>query len=620
MNVNGIQQYNIQKSNNLVKKAFQTDNTFEKMVLFREALELNQYNSNALLQLGLYELGHNYNKGFILLEKAFESSSFPKIPLNTPQAKILTGLIARYYIENKIYDKAHVFLQTSLSCCSQIPHLAQQIQLTTLITGYPKSIIDAQDIISNFHKRIDLLLQQDSLDVSYIQDKDPYIFCMINMFYVEIYHEADIKNIMHKFYTLAVKAFPHLHYRSSYIENISNLRELKNIYRELPKESGIHKYNIGIASAFFSENTSVLADFQGVIDRLPENRYNITYIYFNETGNPSSYLTKKKHVLIYNKNDNNWLEKARKDIEHLNLDLLLYLDSTMSSFCQRMLMSKVARVQAVSHGHPVTSGIRKDIVDYYVSWGAAELDYDKAQSHYTEKLLLLPNDRMHQYYNNRVSNGISLINNQKYDSFTREDFSNDIPKSGHWYLCMQKSFKRHPEFDFIVKDIMVKDPEARIILHNGANQSINKIILDRYKQLNIDLDRIHLIEAQPHHKLMALYVLSDIILDSYYAGGCTTTREALEVGGLVVTLPTNYLGGRWSLAYYKIMGVMDLVAHSKEEYVDIAVDLGKSRDKRLMMKDKILENVNKLFYKQEAVDAWDKILEKMILNFYKTDT
>ena len=31
--------------------------------------------------------------------------------------------------------------------------------------------------------------------------------------------------------------------------------------------------------------------------------------------------------------------------------------------------------------------------------------------------------------------------------------------------------------------------------------------------------------------------------------------------------------GRWSLAYYNKIGVLDLVAEKKTEYVDIAVDI-----------------------------------------------
>ena len=50
----------------------------------------------------------------------------------------------------------------------------------------------------------------------------------------------------------------------------------------------------------------------------------------------------------------------------------------------------------------------------------------------------------------------------------------------------------------------------------------------------------------------------------YSAGGCTTTRESLEVGAVVVTLPAPYLGGRWSLAYFQQMGVLDTVAKKKK--------------------------------------------------------
>ena len=56
---------------------------------------------------------------------------------------------------------------------------------------------------------------------------------------------------------------------------------------------------------------------------------------------------------------------------------------------------------------------------------------------------------------------------------------------------------------------------------------------------------VHFLPAQPHHRLLALYSLSDAVLDSYPACGCTTTREALALGAPVVTLPHNYLGSRW---------------------------------------------------------------------------
>lgn len=65
--------------------------------------------------------------------------------------------------------------------------------------------------------------------------------------------------------------------------------------------------------------------------------------------------------------------------------MLLYLDLTMSMMAHRVAMSRLARVQAVSHGHPTTSGIDRSVMNYYISWGAAELP--DAQQHYTEQLV-----------------------------------------------------------------------------------------------------------------------------------------------------------------------------------------------------------------------------------------
>jgi hypothetical protein len=56
--------------------------------------------------------------------------------------------------------------------------------------------------------------------------------------------------------------------------------------------------------------------------------------------------------------------RARAAIAALQLDLLLYLDLTMSTMGTRLAMSRLARVQLISHGHPTTSGIDRDSMDY----------------------------------------------------------------------------------------------------------------------------------------------------------------------------------------------------------------------------------------------------------------
>merc|ERR1711957_444626 len=181
----------------------------------------------------------------------------------------------------------------------------------------------------------------------------------------------------------------------------------------------------------------------------------------------------------------------------------------------------------------------------------------------------------------------------------RKDFG--VPVDGNWYLCMQKPFKIHPEFHAMLGEIVKADPQARLLMHDIKSGEARKIVNAQYKRTGMDMERVHFLPVQPHHKLMALYDLSDVVLDSYFAGGSTTSREAWEVGAVVVTLPGKYFGMRLSAAYYGIMGVQDAIASDKADYVRRAVHFGTNKSARLKLQRRILDNVHKLFEREEAV-------------------
>ena len=47
-----------------------------------------------------------------------------------------------------------------------------------------------------------------------------------------------------------------------------------------------------------------------------------------------------------------------------------------------LMYTKVAPKQVCTHGHPVTTGLPRELMNYYISWEAAEID--DAQNHYTK--------------------------------------------------------------------------------------------------------------------------------------------------------------------------------------------------------------------------------------------
>ena len=141
---------------------------------------------------------------------------------------------------------------------------------------------------------------------------------------------------------------------------------------------------------------------------------------------------------------------------------------------------------------------------------------------------------------------------------------------------MQKPFKFAPDFAAMLVEMLAHDPDARLLLHDeirgGAHEVMARHLRREAIRLGVGLrERVHWVPEQPHYRLMALYRLADVVLDSYFAGGLTTTREALEVGAMIVTLPSTYLGSRWTAAIYNIMGFDDLVAKDPHDYVQIAV-------------------------------------------------
>ena len=89
----------------------------------------------------------------------------------------------------------------------------------------------------------------------------------------------------------------------------------------------------------------------------------------------------------------------------------------------------------------------------------------------------------------------------------------------------------------------MRDPDALLILHDvdfGARDptvgtDLNRqLVLDRLQHAGVDLTRCLFFSAQPHHRLLALNALSDVVLDSYYAG---PTRATLALGPARASAP-----------------------------------------------------------------------------------
>jgi predicted O-linked N-acetylglucosamine transferase (SPINDLY family) len=152
----------------------------------------------------------------------------------------------------------------------------------------------------------------------------------------------------------------------------------------------------------------------------------------------------------------------------------------------------------------------------------------------------------HQWYKKRHDeNGKSVVNRGLFKPLAkRTNYAfGTIPEGGTWYTCMQKPHKFMPKTDNLLCGILRKDPDGQIILYAAKLPMVKESLFAQLYNVGCDLENIHFLPHQPHHTLLALYMVSNIMLDSYPASGCTTTFEILELGKAVITLLARQLGG-----------------------------------------------------------------------------
>jgi predicted O-linked N-acetylglucosamine transferase (SPINDLY family) len=115
-----------------------------------------------------------------------------------------------------------------------------------------------------------------------------------------------------------------------------------------------------------------------------------------------------------------------------------------------------------------------------------------------------------------------------------------------------------------------------------------------------------------HPEYLYLVSAADVILDPRPYGGGVTSYDGFSLGKPVVTFPTPYHRSRYALGHYRKMGILDCVASSAEQYVELALRLGTDRDWRRFMGEKILAASHVLFEDSEAVRQHEEFFEQAI--------
>jgi protein O-GlcNAc transferase len=353
------------------------------------------------------------------------------------------------------------------------------------------------------------------------------------------------------------------------------------------------KIRIGFISKHFCRHTIGLL-MRGTIAQLSREKFAVTVL---STGRHADDTARwiEQHA------DNfvqvpSYLPAARRLIAQQCLDVLFYTDIGMDSMNYTLAMSRLAPVQCVTWGHPVTTGI--DTIDYFIS--SEDLETGTSDEQYTERLVRLKSPAIYYY---RPSPPALL----KPRSFF------GLPEGGALYACPQSLFKLHPEFDEILRAILRLDLKGNLVLIRAKHSHAEDLLRERFAKTIPDvLERIHFVPPLDHNDFLNLNAVADVMLDPIHFGGGNTSYEALALGVPVVTLPSTMLRGRITRALFQQMGMTDCVVQSSKEYIDLAVRLGTDADYRTHLSAKIKAASPVLFENPAGIRALEEFLQNAV--------
>lgn len=356
------------------------------------------------------------------------------------------------------------------------------------------------------------------------------------------------------------------------------------------------RIRVGFISSLFHAHT-IGKLTQGYIQRLDRDRFHVTVLHApgGLEDNVRRTINESADLVV---NLPNSFKMAQRKIHDLNLDALYYPDIGMVPFVYFLAHTRLAPVQAVSWGHPVTTGLQT--VDYFLSFDHAEPD--GAESSYTEMLVRFRHPPT--YYQPFFMPDQVLPRGEL-----------GLPKDGTLYGCPQALFKFHPDFDEVLADILEQDPTGWIIAVEGRKAYFHERLRQRWaKKHPILLERVIFIPRQPQDRFMMLLANMDVLLDPPHFGSGNTFYESIVSGVPSVTWPGQFMRGRIVSGMYRWLEIESPpIAEKLTGYASLAVTLAADKARVLELRQQLLSKKSLMFGDEQAVRELEQFLEQAVI-------
>ncbi len=321
----------------------------------------------------------------------------------------------------------------------------------------------------------------------------------------------------------------------------------------MPSLKENNKIRIGYVSAYLHSYSGTLW-LTGWLQYCDRQNFEI-YCYY--TGNTPDPITQQfqEYSDVFHHIPHN-LEAVCQQILADQLHILVFPEIGMDAQTLQLASLRLAPVQCTAWGHPVTSGL--PTIDYFLS--SELMEPENAQEHYSEELIRLPNIGV-SYPKPYIPPRLK----------TRSDFQ--LSDDAVLYLCCQAPFKYLPQYDYIFAEIARRVPQAQFIFLRGT--LLQPRLSRAFAQVGLKSEDYCAFLTIPERlDYLMINLLSDVYLDTLSWSGGNTSLEAIACNLPIVTCPGEFMRGRHSDSFLKLLGVTDTIAQDEADYIEIAVKLG----------------------------------------------
>ncbi len=368
----------------------------------------------------------------------------------------------------------------------------------------------------------------------------------------------------------------------------------------LPPPPAAHEpIRLGIVSGFFRRHSNWKIPIKGWLKMLDRNRF---HVFGYHTGVERDGETAAAAALCDRFREGplsleGWRSAIGADAPHL----LLFPEIGMDKVSAQLAGMRLARVQCTSWGHPVTSGF--PTIDYFIS--SDLMEPVGAEMHYSEQLVRLPN--LSIYYEPVDVPPVQI---------DRAELG--LARDAVVYWCAQSLPKYLPQYDEVFARIAAAVPGCQFVFIEFAGgkgvTEMFKARLDRaFSAIGLKAGEhcVFLARLAPE-RFAAAIGSCDIVLDSIGWSGCNSILESLAHDLPIVTLAGELMRGRHAAAILNRMDVRETTAVSVEEYISIAVALGRDQARRGEASSRISASKHRVYRDLECIAGLESFVEQAV--------